>query len=80
MERNYLIEKDNQIVMVAGEHISGGYNISAVYYKDNRLYLDEPQIEYINDALKCGYELLGIIQGNDRKEVKRQLEHMTRAL
>ena len=80
MEKNYLVEKKDQIMKVAGEHISGGYDMSAVYYKNHCLYSDEPQIGYINNALKCGYELLGIIQGRDYKEVKRQLEHMTRAL
>ena len=80
MEKNYLVEKDDQIMEIAGEHISGGYDISAVFYKNHCLYIDEPQIGYINNALKCGYELLGIIEGREYKEIKRQLEHMTRAL
>ena len=80
MEKNCLVEKDDQIMEIAGEHISGGYDISAVFYKNHCLYIDEPQIGYINNALKCGYELLGIIEGREYKEVKRQLEHMTQAL
>ena len=80
MEKNYLIDKKDQIMIIASDHIAGGYDISAVFYKNHNLYLDEPQIGYINKALKCGYELLGIIEGREYKEVKRQLEHMTQAL
>ena len=50
MEKNYLVEKDDQIMEIAGEHINGGYDISAVFYKNHCLYLDEPQIGYINKA------------------------------
>ena len=80
MEKNYLVEKRDQIMIVASDHISGGYETSAVYYKNHCLYSDEPETEYIQNALNNGYELLGIIQGRDYKEIKRQLEHMTQAL
>lgn len=80
MEKNYLVDKKDQIMIVASDHIAGGYKTSAVYYKNHNLYLDEPEIEYIKTALECGYLLLGIIQGNDYKEIKKQLQHMTQAL
>ena len=78
--KNYLIEKEDQIMKATLGHIIGGHNISAVFYKNHCLYLDEPQTRYINHALKCGYELLGIIQGKNKKEIERQLRHMTQAL
>ena len=80
MGKNYLVEKRDQIMIVASDHISGGYSASAVYYKNHCLYSDEPETEYIQNALNNGYELLGIIQGRDYKEIKRQLQHMTQAL
>lgn len=80
MEKNYLVDKKDQIMIVASDHIAGGYEFSAVYYKNNHLYLDEPETEYIKSALECGYLLLGIIQGRDYKDIKRQLQHMTQAL
>ena len=80
MEKNYLVDKKDQIMIVASDHILGGYSASAVYYKNHCLYLDEPETEYIQNALNNGYELLGIIQGRDYREIKRQLEHMTQAL
>ena len=80
MGKNYLVDKKDQIMIVASDHISGGYSASAVYYKNHCLYLDEPETEYIQNALNNGYELLGIIQGRDYKEIKRQLQHMTQAL
>ena len=78
--KNYLIEKDDQILTAAAGHILGGYDLSAIFYKNHCLYLDEPETKYIQKALNNGYELLGIIQGRDYKEIKRQLEHMTQAL
>ena len=78
--KNYLIEKDYQIVIIANTHIIGGYDFSAVFYKNHCLYLDEPEIKYIQRALNNGYELLGIIQGKDYKEIKRQLKNITQAL
>ena len=80
MEKNYLIEKKDQIVIVASDHVSGGYESSAIYYKNHCLYSDEPKTEYIQNALNNGYELLGIIQGRDYKDIKEQLKHMTQAL
>lgn len=80
MEKNYLVEKKDQIVLVAIDHISGGFESSAIYYKNHCLYSDEPETEYIQNALNNGYELLGIIQGRDYKDIKEQLKHMTRAL
>lgn len=80
MEKNYLVEKKDQIVIVASDHISGGYKSSAIYYKNHCLYSDEPKTEYIQNALNNGYELLGIIQGRDYKDIKEQLKHMTQAL
>ena len=80
MEKNYLVDKKDQIMIAASDHISGGYETSAVYHKNHNLYIDEPETEYIQNALNNGYELLGIIQGRDYREIKRQLEHMTQAL
>ena len=72
--------KRYQIIIISNDYISGGYETSAVYYKNHNLYPDEPETEYIQNALNNGYELLGIIQGRDYREIKRQLEHMTQAL
>ena len=80
MEKNYLVEKKDQIISVAIDHISGGFELSAIFYKNHCLYSDEPETEYINRALSNGYELLGIIQGRDYKDIKEQLKHMTQAL
>ena len=71
MEKNYLVDKKDQIMIVASDHISGVQSASAVYYKNHCLYLDEPETEQIQNALNNGYELLGIIQGRDYKEIKR---------
>ena len=80
MEKNYLVDKKDQIMIIASDHIAGGYETSAVYHKNHNLYIDEPETEYIQNALNNGYLLLGIIQGRDYREIKRQLEHMTQAL
>ena len=45
MEKNYLVEKRDQVMTIASDHISGGYSASAVYYKNHCLYSDEPETD-----------------------------------
>lgn len=80
MKKNYLIGKKYQILSIVKDHINGGSDISAVFYKNHKLYLGCPEIGSLRKALKNDYKLLGAIQGKDYKEIKRQLKHMTQAL
>lgn len=80
MKKDYLIEKKYQILSIVEDHISEGADISAVFYKNHKLYIGCPEIGSLRKALRNDYKLLGAIQGKNYKEIKRQLKHMTQAL